>query len=52
MYLFCGAIALVFAGLCATSADEFRFERQADWDTWTFPRGAVAQNEDGSIGLD
>ncbi len=52
MYLFCGAIALVFAGLCATSADEFRFERQADWDTWTFPRGAVAQNEDGSIGLE
>ncbi|MFP6646418.1 MAG: hypothetical protein VCF24_23070, partial [Candidatus Latescibacterota bacterium] len=51
MHQVCSVTALIFAGLCASSADEFRFERHADWDRWTLPRGAVAQNEDGSIGL-
>ena len=32
-------------------ADEIRFERRADWDSWAFPRSAVAQNDDGTIGL-
>ncbi len=52
MYRVSVAIILVLAGLCAAPADELRFERQADWDSWTFPRGAMAQNEDGSIGLE
>ena len=35
----------------AVFSDEFRFHRKADWDAWNFPRGAVVQNEDGSISL-
>ncbi|MDE0830803.1 MAG: hypothetical protein OSB03_16540, partial [Vicinamibacterales bacterium] len=35
----------------AAFADEIRLERRADWDSWTFPRSAVAQNDDGTIGL-
>ena len=43
------AALLLSASACL--ADVFRFDRKADWDSWTFPRGAVAQNDDGSIGL-
>jgi hypothetical protein len=32
-------------------AEEFRIEHKADWDTWSFPRSVVAQQDDGSIGL-
>ena len=32
-------------------ADELRLERQSDWDSWTFPQGAVIPNADGTIGL-
>ncbi|MFP6645843.1 MAG: gliding motility-associated C-terminal domain-containing protein [Candidatus Latescibacterota bacterium] len=39
------------AGVGAASADEFRFEVKADWDSWAFPQGVLAQHEDGSIGL-
>ncbi len=45
------AIALLLLSTWACLADEYRFDRKADWDGWTFPRGAVVQNEDGSIGL-
>ena len=41
--------ALAGAGMAL--ADEFRFERKADWDAWTFPQGALVLNDDGSIGL-
>ncbi len=34
-----------------TAGEEYRFERKQDWESWTFPRGALAQYEDGSIGL-
>ena len=44
-------IALVMASTMVSFADVFRFERKADWDSWTFPSGAVLQNEDGSVGL-
>jgi hypothetical protein len=43
------ALLLVSASVCL--ADVFGFDRKADWDQWTFPRGAVAHNDDGSIGL-
>jgi hypothetical protein len=43
--------AWVLAGVGVASADEFRFERRADWDSWAFPQGVLVQNEDGSIGL-
>ena len=43
------AALLLSASACL--ADVFRFDRKADWDSWTFPRGAVVQNDDGSIGL-
>ncbi len=39
------------AGVGAVLADEFRFERKADWDSWSFPQGVLVQNADGSIGL-
>ena len=46
------AISAIALWSCtAVSADEFRIARKADWDTWTFPRSAVARYEDGSIGL-
>ena len=46
-------IYAIVAWVLATAAfaDEYRFERKADWDSWTFPRDAVVQNDDGSIGL-
>ena len=44
-------VALVLIGAAASSADEFRFARKADWNSWAFPRGALVQNEDGSISL-
>jgi hypothetical protein len=44
-------VLCAFAGAAAGFADEVRFERRADWDSWTFPRSAVAQNDDGTIGL-
>ena len=37
--------------LSTSYADEFRFDRSSDWDSWTFPRGALVQYEDGSVGL-
>ena len=43
---------IVLTGLCSSWATEFRFSERSDWDSWTFPRGAIAQNEDGSIGLE
>lgn len=49
--LLAAVVLLVFADGAAVSADEFRFERKADWDTWTFPRSAVVQHDDGTIGL-
>ena len=48
-YAFCSIIALVFA--TASFADELRFDRKADWDTWTTPQGTLQFNADGSIGL-
>lgn len=49
---FISTIALLFsANGSIADANEFRFSRKADWDTWTFPRSAVVQHEDGSIGL-
>ena len=44
-------VALIVASTAPAFAAEFRFERKADWDSWAFPRGALVQNEDGSIGL-
>ena len=44
-------VLLAFADGAVLFADEIRFDRKADWDTWTFPRSAVAQHDDGSIGL-
>ncbi|MEE2659916.1 MAG: FlgD immunoglobulin-like domain containing protein [Candidatus Latescibacterota bacterium] len=43
--------AALLLGLGPALAGVFRFERKADWDDWTFPRSAIIQNEDGSIGL-
>jgi len=48
-YAFCSIIALVFA--TASFADELRFNRKTDWDTWTTPQGTLQFNADGSIGL-
>ena len=45
------ALVIMALSAAASLADVFTFERKADWDTWTFPRGALVQNEDGSIGL-
>ena len=42
------AVAVLSSG---AFADELRFERSSDWDSWTFPRGAVIQHADGTIGL-
>jgi hypothetical protein len=42
------AVAVLSTG---TFADELRFERQSDWDSWTFPQGAVVPNPDGTVGL-
>jgi hypothetical protein len=39
------------AGVGAVLADEFRFERKVDWDSWAFPQGVLVLDEDGSIGL-
>jgi hypothetical protein len=44
-------LALCVLTGAAAFADEIRLERKADWDSWTFPRSAVAQNDDGTIGL-
>ena len=30
-------------------ADEFRFERRADWNTWTFPEGTLVFGGAGDI---
>lgn len=32
-------------------ADEFRFERRADWNTWTFPQGTLVFGGAGDISL-
>tara|TARA_B100000809_G_scaffold260168_1_gene306581 strand:- start:45 stop:2369 length:2325 start_codon:yes stop_codon:yes gene_type:complete len=45
------AAALLLVSVSACLADVFRIDSKANWDSWTFPRGAVVQNEDGSIGL-
>ncbi len=50
-YRFYCIVLSALIGISTSSADEFRFERKADWDTWTFPVGALLQHEDGSIGL-
>ncbi len=44
-------VALVIAGATVSFADEFRFERKTDWDSWAFPRGTLVFNVAGSIGL-
>ena len=41
----------VLASVGVALADEFRFERRADWDSWAFPQGVLVQHEDGSIAL-
>ena len=38
-------------GVGVVQADEFRFERKADWDSWAFPQGVLVLNDGGSIGL-
>ena len=45
------ALVWLLMGLSAVDAEEFRFERKADWDSWTFPVGALARDENGSISL-
>ena len=45
------AIILTIVGVAPTTADEFRFERKVDWDSWTFPKGTLVFKPDGSIGL-
>ena len=48
-----GAVAAwMLMSFSTVLADEFRFERQADWDSWTYPQGVLVQYPDGSIGLD
>ena len=42
---------VVIVGISSSFGDIFRFEHKADWDMWEFPRSAVVQNDDGSIGL-
>ncbi len=49
-YVLCAA-SLVLLAMTVSFADEFRFGSKADWDSWTFPRSAVMQHDDGSIGL-
>jgi hypothetical protein len=45
------AIILVTLWSTGAFADELRLERQSDWDSWTFPQGAVIPNADGTISL-
>ena len=45
------AVVWLLMGLSAVDAEEFRFERKVDWDSWTFPVGALARDENGSISL-
>ena len=47
----CAVFICLLVGAVKVVAEEFRFERKADWDRWAFPKGALVQHEDGSIGL-
>jgi hypothetical protein len=46
-------LAVIAVAVLSTGAfaEELRFERQSDWDSWTFPQGAVVPNPDGTVGL-
>ena len=45
------SVVLILASAVMLLADEFRFERGADWRTWTFPEGTLVFGDTGAISL-
>ena len=45
------AIVVVALASAPSLADVFQFDTRADWETWSFPPGALVQGDDGSITL-